>query len=91
MFHNSKIWDALRISHAATTIALVVAWHPAHAALADDLNQENLTKTEASSLSRHNQSQDGELAQTKRKLAGSQRIEVVAGNAPPPPLRLAAR
>jgi len=44
----------LGVSYAAATIAL--AWHPARAAQDDDLNLEDLTKTEVSSVSRRNQS-----------------------------------
>lgn len=56
MFRNSKFRDAFKISYAATAITLAVAWHPAHAAQDDDLNLEDLTKTEVSSVSRRNQS-----------------------------------
>ncbi|UCV22803.1 hypothetical protein [Ferribacterium limneticum] len=52
MFRNSKTLDALRISYAATAIALAVAWHPAPAAQDDDLRLEDLKKTEVSSVSR---------------------------------------
>lgn len=46
----------MKVSCAATAITLAVAWHPAHAAQDDDLNLEDLTKTEVSSVSRRNQS-----------------------------------
>ncbi len=56
MFLNSKIQNVLGISYAAITIALAIAWYPALGAQDDDLNLEDLTKTEVSSVSRRTQS-----------------------------------